>query len=192
MDLKLNRELYSIVVYPHKESIADVKVLKDLLAAKIGLYASRNSEAHITIMMFWAGLYELECWKKRIEKICRSQRPQEVIFDSLSLSKFSHAIVLLPNDSSRLYLSDLLKIFRQGLKTGHAVNGANAHISIGRELSSAQIDQAEHLYGNIHLEFNCDAIAVRKLNIIKNQFEVISEFKLLGNPLKEEQLLLFK
>lgn len=191
MDLKLNRELYSIVVYPHKESIDEVKVLKDLLAAKIGWYSSRNSDAHITIIEFWADQYELECYKRCIERICCSQRPQKVTFDYLSRSKFSHAIVLLPNDLSKPYLNDLLKILRKALKTNHAVNGANAHISIGRKLSSAQIDQAEHLYGNIHLEFNCDTIAIRKLNNIKKQFEVINEFKLLGNPINHYQSVLF-
>jgi len=192
MDLKLNRELYSIVVYPHKESIDDVKNLKDLLAAKIGWYASRNSEAHITIIMFWADQYELVVYKRCMERICRSQNAQEVTFDSLSLSKFSNAIVLLPNDSSKPYLNDLLKTFRKGLKNNHVVNGAKAHISIGRELNSAQIDQAENLYGNINITFNCDTIAIRKLNEVKKQFVVVNEFKLLGNPLKQEQLLLFK
>ncbi|ARS39330.1 hypothetical protein CA265_06555 [Sphingobacteriaceae bacterium GW460-11-11-14-LB5] len=187
MDLKLKKDRYSIVVHPHQEAINDVKVLKDILWFKIGWYNSRNSEAHITIMMFWADQYELECCKKRIEKICRSQRPKEVIFDSLSVSKFSHAVVLLPNDSSKPYLNDLLKIFRKGLKTNYAVNGANAHISIGRELSSAQIDQAAHLYGNINLEFNCDTIAIRKFDKVKQQFVVINEFKLLGSPLNHHQ-----
>ncbi|RBQ11573.1 2'-5' RNA ligase family protein [Pedobacter miscanthi] len=187
MDLKLKRALYSIVVYPQKEVINDVKILKDVLAAKIVKYASRNSEAHITIIEFWADQYELEFYKKRIEKICRSQRPQEVTFDSLSLSKFSHAIVLLPDDSSKYYLNDLLKNFRNGLKTNHTVNGTSAHISIGRELSLAQIDKAQNLYDNINLEFNCDTIAIREFNKSKGQFDVISMFKLLGGPLSHHQ-----
>jgi len=192
MDLKLKKDRYSIVVYPQNETIDEVKVLKDLLWSRIGQYASRNSEAHVTIIEFWADQYELEFYKRRIEKICHSQRPKKVIFDSLSLSKFSHAIVLLPDDSSKPYLNDLLKIFRKGLKTNHTVNGANAHISIGRELSSAQIDQVENLYGNINITFNCNTIAIRKLDKVKKQFVVVNEFKLLGNPLKEGQLLLFR
>jgi hypothetical protein len=191
MDLKLKKERYSIVVYPQTETIDEVKVLKDLLWSKIGWYASRNSAAHVTIIEFLADQYELAFYKRCIEKICRSQSPQEVTFDSLSLSKFSQAIVLLPNDSCKLYLNDLLKTFRKRLRSKNTINGSHAHISIGRELRVAQIDQVENLYGNINITFNCDTIAIRKLDEVKKQFEVINEFKLLGNPLKEEQLLLF-
>ncbi|MGN8056442.1 hypothetical protein ACTJKN_09215 [Pedobacter sp. 22163] len=187
MDLKLKKDRYSIVVYPHREAINDVKVLKDILWYKVGWYNSRNSEAHITIIEFSADHYELGFYKKCIEKICSSQRPQEVTFDYLSLSKFSQAIVLLPNDPSKLYLNDLLKAFRKRLKSKNNINGSNAHISIGRKLSSAQIDQAENLYDNINIAFNCDTIAVRKLDEITKQFVVINEFKLTGNPLNHHQ-----
>ncbi|MBT2561728.1 hypothetical protein J7E50_12875 [Pedobacter sp. ISL-68] len=181
------RDTYSIVVYPQNETIDEVKVLKDILWSKIGWYNSRNSKAHITIIMFLADQYELGFYKKCIERICRLQRAQEVTFDYLSLSKFSHAVVLLPNDSSKPYLNDLLKNFRKGIKTKHTVKGDNAHISIGRKLSSAQIDQAEHLYGNINMAFNCDTIAIRKLDEVKKQFVVIDEFKLLGSPVNYHQ-----
>jgi len=191
MDLKLKKEWYSIVVYPQTETIDEVKVLKDLLWSKIGWYASRNSAAHITIIEFLADQYELVVYKRCIERICRLQSAQEVTFDSLSLSKFSQAIVLLPSDSCKLYLNDLLKAFRKRLRSKNTINGGNAHISIGRELSSAQIDQAENLYENISITFNCDTIAIRKLDEVKKQFVVINEFKLLGNPLKEGQFLLF-
>jgi len=187
MDLKLKKERYSIVVYPHREVINDVKVLKDILWSKVGWYNSRNSEAHITIIEFSADHYELGFYKKCIEKICSSQRPQEVTFDYLSLSKFSQAIVLLPNDTSKLYLNDLLKAFRKRLKSKNSINGSNAHISIGRELSSAQIDQTENLYGHINIAFNCDTIAIRKLDEIKKQFMVVNEFKLTGHPLNHHQ-----
>jgi hypothetical protein len=181
------RDTYSIVVYPQDVTIDEVKVLKDILWSKIGWYNSRNSKAHITIIMFLADQYELSFYKRCIERICRSQRAQKVTFDYLSLSKFSQAIVLLPNDSSKLYLNDFLKIFRKRLKSKNSMSGSKAHISIGRKLSSAQIDQAEHLYGNINITFNCDTIAIRKLDKVKEQYEVINEFKLLGTPLKHHQ-----
>ncbi|MDQ0966455.1 hypothetical protein QFZ20_001858 [Flavobacterium sp. W4I14] len=88
MDLKLKKDRYSIVVYPQRKSINEVSVLKNTLAEKIGWYSSRNSEAHVTIIEFSADYYELVFYKKCIEKICSSQRPQEVTFDDLSLSKF--------------------------------------------------------------------------------------------------------
>ncbi|MDQ0639736.1 hypothetical protein QF042_003301 [Pedobacter sp. W3I1] len=187
MDLKLKKDRYSIVVYPQRKSINEVSVLKNTLAEKIGWYSSRNSEAHVTIVEFLADQYELGFYKKCIEKICGSQRPQEVTFDYLSLSKFGQAIVLLPDALSKLYLNALLKAFRKRLKSKNTINGSNAHISIGRELSPAQIDQAENLYGNINIAFNCDTIAIRKLDEIKKQFVVVNEFKLTGRPLNHRQ-----
>jgi hypothetical protein len=191
MNIKLNRDWYSIVVYPQAEVIDEVAVMKDKYAAKIGWYASRNSKAHITVIAFMADRYELAFYIKQIEKFCYSQKQQEVVFDQLSLSKFSHAAVMLPNDSSKPYLSDLLKRLRRQLKTSQTINGSNAHISIGRELSPAQIDLAENLYDNVSLKFNCDTVAIRKFDETKRQFEVIKIFKFLENPLIASQYSLF-
>lgn len=185
------REEYSLVIYPQKSIIDQVKVFKGMLFDKVGKYSSLNSEAHITIIKFLANKHELSIFKKKIEMFCNSQKQQEVVFDQLSLSKFSHAAVVLPNDSSKPYLSDLLKRLRKQLKTSQTINGSNAHISIGRELSSVQIDQAENLYDHVSLKFNCDTVAVRKFNETKKQFEVIQTFKFLENPLINAQYSLF-
>lgn len=191
MDLKFKKDWYSIVVYPQTEIIDEVSGLKDILANKIGWYASRNSKAHITVIAFMADQYELAFYIRQIEKFCYSQKQQEVVFDQLSLSKFSHAAVMLPNDSSKPYLSDLLKRLRKQLRTSQTLNGSNAHISIGRELSSVQIDQAENLYDHVSLKFNCDTVAIRKFSETKKQFQVIKTFKFLENPLIDAQYSLF-
>jgi len=191
MNLKFNRDWYSIVVCPQQEVTDEVAMMKDKFAAKIGWYTSRNSKAHITVVAFMADQYELAFYIKQLEKFCYSQKQQAVVFDQLSLSKFSHAAVVLPNGSSKPYLSDLLKRLRKQLKTTSTQNGSNAHISIGRELSSAQIDLAENLYDNVSLTFNCDTVAIRKLDKIKRQFEIIKTFKFLENPLIDAQYSLF-
>jgi len=191
MSLKFKKDWYSIVVYPQTEIIDEVSDLKDILANKIGWYASRNSKAHITVIAFMADQYELAFYIRQIEKFCYSQKQQEVVFDQLSLSRFSHAAVILPNDLSKPYLSDLLKRLRKQLRTSQTISGRNAHISIGRELSSAQIDLAENLYDHVSLKFNCDTVAIRKFSKTKEQFEVIKAFKFLENPLIDAQYSLF-
>lgn len=191
MNLKLNRDWYSVVVYPHPEVINEVAVMKDKFAAKIGWYASRNSKAHITVIAFIADQYELAFYIRQIEKFCYSQKQQEVVFDQLSLSKFSRAAVMLPNDSSKPYLNDLLKRLRKQLKTSQTINGSNAHISIGRKLSSSQIDLAESLYSHVSLKFNCDTVAIRKFIETKGQFEVIRTFRFLEKPFNDAQHLPF-
>ncbi|WP_293788290.1 2'-5' RNA ligase family protein [uncultured Pedobacter sp.] len=191
MQPQLYRDWYSIVVYPHSEAINDVKVLKDTLWSKIGWYASRNSEAHITVIEFSADQYELDFYVRHLEKFCYSQKQQEVIFDQLSLSKFSHAIVLLPNNSSKPYLNDLLVRLRKQLKTSDTINGSGAHISIGRKLTSDQIDRAENLYDYVNVKFTCDTIAIRRFCEINRQFEIIKTFKFPENPCDNTQYLLF-
>ncbi|GGH07665.1 MULTISPECIES: hypothetical protein [Pedobacter] len=191
MNLKLNRDWYSVVIYPQAKVIDEIAVMKDKFAAKIGWFASRNSKAHITVVVFMADQYELNFYIEQIEEFCYTQKQQEVVFDQLSLSKFSRAIVLLPNDLSKAYLTDLLKRLRKQLRTSQTINGSNAHISIGRELSSAQIELAENLYDQVSLKFNCDTVAIRKFNETKRQFEVIKTFKFLENPLIDTQYLLF-
>lgn len=50
MNTKLKKDWYSIVLYPQKEIIGRVKIMKDELALNVGHYKSRNSEAHMTIV----------------------------------------------------------------------------------------------------------------------------------------------
>jgi len=176
MGLKLARDWYSIVIYPDAKMIDQVADLKTQLADRIGWYASRNSKAHITVAEFTADQYELAFYIQQIEKFCYTQKQQEVGFDQLSLSKFSHAAVLLPDESSKPYLTYLLRRLRNQLQTSYTIHGSSAHISIGRKLSSMQIDRAENLFNSINLRFNCDTVALRKFIEMKRQFEVIKTF----------------
>ena len=117
MSLRLAKDWYSVVIYPEAKMIDQVADLKTQLANRIGWYASRNSIAHITVNEFMADRYELAFYIKQIEKFCYTQKQQKVGFDQLSLSKFSHAAVLLPDESSKPYLKDLLRRLRKQLKT---------------------------------------------------------------------------
>lgn len=191
MSLRLAKDWYSVVIYPEAKMIDQVADLKTQLANRIGWYASSNSIAHITVNEFMADQYELAFYIKQIEKFCYTQKQQEVGFDQLSLSKFSHAAVLLPDESSKPYLKDLLRRLRKQLKTSYTIHGSSAHISIGRKLSSMQLDHAENLFSSINLRFNCDTVALRKFIETKGQFEVIKTFRFLENPLNDAQYLPF-
>ncbi|MBC6112141.1 hypothetical protein ACFOG5_07250 [Pedobacter fastidiosus] len=191
MNLELSKEQYSIVVYPHKEIIGKVKAIKDVLADKVGCYASRNSEAHITIVEFEANPNEFVFYKLYVLDFCYSQKAQNVSFNNLVTSNGTKAIVLLPSIGSKLYMRDLLRNFRIGLKSMDVVNGSGAHISIGRKLTPNQIKDANNIFEEISLDFVCEKIAVRKFNPLRRQFEVIYQFYFLGNPPKKGQLSLF-
>ncbi|UKT65784.1 hypothetical protein [Pedobacter mucosus] len=155
MSLKLNQERYSVVVYPQKEIIANVRAIKDILADKVGYYASRNSEAHITILEFYANHKEFISCKLYVRNFCYSQKSQNVLFDNLIISDGNGAVVLLPSANSKRYLRVLLKSFRDGLKSTDFVSGAGAHISIGRKLTPNQIKIANNIFDDISLDFVC-------------------------------------
>lgn len=77
------------------------------------------------------------------------------------------------------------------MKTRYTKSGGEAHISIGRKLSSTQIDLTQNLFGPVTLKFNCDTVAIRKFSETKKQFEVIKTFKFLENLLIDTQYSLF-
>lgn len=120
------------------------------------------------------------------------QKPEHISFDEIVLSKQSKALVLLPAVASKIYLRDLLKNFRKGLKHLNVTNGSVAHISIGRALDPNQIEGANNIFNNINLDFNCEKIAIRKFNTSIGQFEVIYEFFFQGESPLEGQLSLFQ
>ncbi|MDB5119853.1 MAG: 2-5 ligase [Sphingobacteriales bacterium] len=45
-------EFYSVIILPPQPIIKTVKEMKDELASRIGLFNSRNSDAHLTICEF--------------------------------------------------------------------------------------------------------------------------------------------
>ncbi|WP_029276425.1 hypothetical protein [Pedobacter borealis] len=192
MNLKLNRDWYSIVVYPHREAINDVKVLKDMLWSKVGWYNSRDSEAHVTIALFEANKCEFDFYISYIKDFCYAEKPNFVMFDHLIASEKNGAVVVLPNKSSKPYLNNLFKRFRPGLRYKKVMNGTDAHISIGRKLHPEDIEIAQDLFEEVSLNFLCEKIAIRKFNDEIGQYEVIYEFYFLGNPPKQGQLSLFQ
>lgn len=185
------REEYSLLVHPSADIIDHIAALKAKLTAKIWKYASRDSIAHVTILNFVATHKELMIIEKNIEIFCNSQKRQKVVFDRLIYSKKSRTIFVNPAESSTIYLKNLFNDFRKRLKTRYTKSGGEAHISIGRELTSAQIDLAENLCDHFSLKFNCDTVAIRKFNKAAGQFEVIKTFKFLENPLIDSQYSLF-
>jgi hypothetical protein len=188
MDLRLKKDRYSIVVYPHRETIGDVRVLKDLLWSKVGWYNSRDSEAHVTIALFEANKRELDFYIAYTEDFCYAEKPNFVMFDHLIASGKNGAVVVLPNKNSKPYFNNLFKRFREGLRYKKVINGAAAHISIGRKLHPEDIERAQHLFEEVSLDFLCEKIAIRKFNGVMRQYEVC----FLGNPPKQGQLSLLQ
>ncbi|PWS33781.1 2'-5' RNA ligase family protein [Pedobacter paludis] len=192
MNTNLKRDRYSIIVYPSPLIRYYIKGLKNILAKRVGWYSSRNSEAHITILEFDAFESELAMAIRYTKLFCYAQKQFHVSFDKIVNSHINTCVFALPDESSKPNLNKVLKMFRKNFKGINVKFGTNAHISIARNMNDKQLNSVDNIFDEIDLNFECDTIAIRKLNSMKGQFEVIYQFNFLGYPPIEGQLDLFE
>lgn len=182
----LNR--YSIIIHPEDSIIELFKSYKDTLFSKIGWFGSRNSIAHITILEFEAAEIELPDVIEKLVKIGQKESSFDAVFDKVIYSK---TIFVSPNAQGKESFKKLFKNIRQKL------NGENdkssAHLTIGRKLSPEQIENSKDLFSDVHFNFHCCQVALRKFNENIKQYEIIEIIPLSGEHPKEEivQLSLF-
>ena len=178
---------YSIIILPSVKVNEKVSELKMKLFTKSGKkYSSRKSIAHITVQEFWATENKLEKIILKLVKIAREQKCFPAEFDKVICSE--QTAFFSPNAKSKHDLEKLIKRLRLEVK-GYI--GSNAHISIGRKLSPQQIEISRNIFSNETLNFECNRIALRKLNDTIKQFEVVQIFPFLGKEVAEKQLTLW-
>ncbi|MBD8081050.1 2'-5' RNA ligase family protein [Chryseobacterium caseinilyticum] len=178
---------YSIVILPPDEVNEKVDELKRKLFTESGKeYSSRKSIAHITVQEFWATENKLNKIILKLIKVAREQKCFPAEFDKVICSE--QTAFFSPNANSKNDLEKFIKRLRSEVK-GHITS--NAHISIGRKLSPQQIEISRNIFSNETLNFECNRIALRKLNDTIKQFEVVQIFPFLGKELAEKQLTLW-
>lgn len=164
---------YSLVIHPHKDIIELFKVYKDILFSKVEWFHSRDSIAHITILEFEATENEAKTVIEKIMKITDSEISFKAIFNQVVYSK---NIFVLPNGNEQF--EKLLGRIRRRIKGVN--NTSSAHLTIGRELKPEQIVKSQNLFPDINFEFECNQLALRKLNPIRKQFDILQIFPLTG------------
>ena len=179
---------YSIVILPSEEIIKFIGNLKlSLYTESEQDYGSRNSMAHITVREFEATDHQL---RRTILKLCKIAREQEIFktkFDQVICSDQSRSAFASPDIDSHQYFKKLMKKIRTEI-AGKA--NSDAHISIGRQLSTEQLEISREIFSNVKLDFQCTRIALRKFNHKMKQFEIVKIFPFLNEPDSEQQLTL--
>ncbi len=177
----MQKELYSVVVYPAAQQMARVEKMNDELAGKIGWYHSRNSRAHVTICEFLASPAELAIIAEYIKQFCLSVPKQDVYFPRIY--SFHSTCFAAPDDVSKSYFRILLRNFKRSFPLHRKIFGvkfsSGAHISIGRLLDAAQIETAARLFDdrNPDIRFTAEGFVVRKFDAATRQFSDFAGFR---------------
>ncbi len=165
--------LFSLVIFPDEDQIKLVKEFKQKLKSQIGWFGSANAAAHITVINFENEL-SLNLYIEQIREYCKAIIPENVVFNSFS-SFGDKTFFIAPDQSSKLYLDALIKNLHNqlGFKNSHI----NAHLTIARGLDAQKMNIAKTIFNaiEVHLEFECNAIYVRKFNLQTKQYTDIVE-----------------
>ena len=182
---------YSVVFNPSKVVIEAVKELKEQLSAKIGWYPSKNSLAHITICEFDCELTTYENIKSRIANYCSYQNPFEVTFNTFG-NYSNGAFFIAPNTESKTKMAEIMKEIPKQIQFSVSHKSSEPHISIGRQLTEAQLKIAYSLFDSVNLNFICEGITIRIFNPERKQYDVLETIPFLSELEPEkEQLTLF-
>ncbi|WP_291287249.1 2'-5' RNA ligase family protein [Flavobacterium sp.] len=175
---------YSVVIHPSPEIIEAIKVMKELLAAEIGWYNSKNSIAHITICEFSIDNSQIDKFKQRLLKACDSFTPFQVFLDRFG-SYENGAFFIAPNEESKKDLKPIMKKTQEALLLSNLKKSSDPHISIGRKLAPEHLKTASQLFTTIAMDFLCEAIVLREFDPVKKQFFVIDSLPFGSNPQPE-------
>lgn len=182
---------YSVVFHPPKAVIEAVKELKEQLSTKIGWFPSKNSLAHVTICEFEYDLATYENIKSRIANYCRYQNPFEVRFNAFG-NYTNGAFFIAPNTESKTKMTEIMKEIPKQIQFPVNHKSSEPHISIGRQLTEAQLKIAYSLFNSVDLNFICDGITIRIFNPDRKQYDVLETIPFLSEmEPKKEQLTLF-
>src|SRR6478672_1241969 len=177
----MEKELYSVVVYPNDAGKDAVAKMKDALAAKLGrTYAGRNAKAHVTVCEFLAHPSELAIIMEYVRQFCRTAGRQDVRFSQVY--SFHSTAYIAPDDQTNQYFRSLLKAFKKSFPFHRRLFGvkfsSGAHISIGRLLDPSQIALAARLFNDkrADIRFHADGLVIRKFNPDVNQYGDVARF----------------
>jgi len=182
---------YSLCFQPDEVLIEQVKMLKLQLGEAIGWYNSKNSLAHLTIAEFQASEADIQRMQQQIQRCCTSFTPVETYlteFGTYPNGTFFLAVDAIAKPQLREYAQKLF----QTLQLKKAYKCTDPHLSIGRKLDPNKIQKAYALFEQPDLHFTCNQIVLRRLNTQRRQFDILSTYPFLSQPLIEDtQLTLF-
>lgn len=170
---------YSLAFIPDAPIVEKVKEMKTQLAEAIGWYPSKNALAHITVGEFEIDSIAIDSIAAQLKQIATTLQPVAIILDSFGTYP-NGAFFLSPTSKSKVSLQPIMKTFHSRLQVPAMYKSYDPHLSIARKLNANQIAIAYSLLKPETLNFSCESIALRKLDPVKKQFEIIATFPFLG------------
>lgn len=181
---------YSICFLPDPATLQIVEHMKYSLGESIGWFNSKNSIGHITITEFSANEQQTLLVKKHIENSCAYFEPI-----STTICQFNHftngAFYLDFDSNSSLIFKEYAKQINKGIHIKNSYKSTTPHLSIARKLTAAKIEQAYELFGRPDFLLQCNQIALRRLNPLKLQFDILETFTFQAKIKPQQQLTLF-
>lgn len=177
-----NLDKYWVGICPPVETEEYVAIFKKELEKKISWYSSVNSKAHISFYEFFDEDGRLQQMEEYLVKLSKTIGPFKITINRFG--RFGRAYCLLPDDSSRKALANLMRQFHKKKPFDKEQNFDKPHVSIGRNFTEEQLAIADQLFSAkiIHHEFLCPDIVIRKFNPALKQYEVYKRFKLSKPP----------
>lgn len=175
---------YSLAFIPDTLIVEKVKEMKMQLAAVIGWFPSKNALAHITVGEFEIATSAMDSITTQLTQIATTIQPVEVTLDAFGTYP-NGAFFLSPTAISKASLQPIMKTFQKRLQVPAMYKSSDPHLSIARKLDANQIAIANSLWELETLTFKCESIALRKLDPVKKQFEIIATFPFLGETTPE-------
>lgn len=184
VNYQIMEDLYSLVIEPSAQGIEYVTKLKDELFNEISWYNSRNSKAHLTIIEFTAKVDDLDEILENITQIASYEKPLHLNFKGVG-NYSNGAVFLKPDDETKVSLAELMIRIQKQLNIKKSYNSKDPHISIGRKLSSENVEKALKMFSEAKLDFECKNLVLRKFNPEKKQYDYFSkDFPFVGKQSK--------
>lgn len=186
--------MYSIAVCPPSGVAGLVRELKKKVGIHIGWYHSKNAEAHITFIEFWANEAELQMVSSVLRRCSAKAKEFDVAFSGVVSFVQSGTIFLEPTLDS----SDQLKSLLHNIALPKGVAGKKSytpHMTIARKLRKDQFAKAMSWLRNKRFDvaFHCDAITLREFDPAKEQYFIKDVFRFENDvkPYEGDQFCLF-
>lgn len=182
---------YSIVFQPNESLIELVRTMKLELAEEIGWYNSKNSLAHISIVEFKAHASEIPRIHNQITRCAKRFKPVTIHFQSFGT--YPNGALYLEVDT--LAKATLKEYSRQLINEFHIKlleKSNDPHLSIARKLDHDKIQKAIELFNAPNITTEVASLALRILDPIKKQYDIIDCYPLLNlEDNRDKQLELF-
>lgn len=182
---------YSIVFQPDNELIESVRTLKLQLAEEIGWYNSKNALAHITIVKFDAEAKEITRIHHQITRCSERFKPVTIHFNSFG-SYPNGAVYLEVDVEAKEILKEYNRQLIEELSVKFTGRSNDPHLSIARKLNPENTQKALELFHTPQITTTIGHLALRKLNPIRKQYDIVHHYPLLDlGDTREKQLSLF-